>query len=300
MMITHPVGGLANQLCIYAAAKSIAKCNNHDLYLDLSHYHENSKRKFRFDELNINYEVKSSWEIMFRFKRFSFNSNKVNRFLTDRLNKKGLYGKRCITEKSLNYDISSFKSAEDIYLSGNFISYKYYKDILPELLVEFKPRRLSKSFINLVDNIKGQNFASIHFRRGDYLEDKVARDFHGLLGIEYYKKAVKWLEENKAVHKFYIFTDNVDLAKESFNFINDVNFVDQGSNISDIEELELMKYFNNNIIANSGFSRWASLLNYNVNPSVIMPKQWFKAIDLATEELGPNDWIRIESHFENF
>jgi hypothetical protein len=285
MMITQPVGGLANQLCIYAAAKGIAKCNDHDLYLDLSHYHEKSKRNFRFNELNIKYQVKSPWEILVKFKKFSFNTNKVTRYLTDRLNRKGFYGNKCITETSLNYDMSLYKNSEDIHLSGNFISYKYYKDILPELLVEFKPKTVGTNFLSLVKHIRGQNYASIHFRRGDYLEDKVSRDFHGLLGIEYYKKAVKWLVDHKGVKTFYIFTDNVELAKESFHFINDVNFVGENSNITDIEELELMKYYNNNIIANSGFSRWASLLNYNEEPSIIMPKQWFKA---------------IESHIENF
>ena len=299
MMVTQPIGGLANQLCVYAAAKNIAKCNNQELLLDLSHFHEKSKRNFRFNELNIDYKVASPWLILFKFKRFAFNSNKVFRYISDKVNKAGLYGRKCHDETSLNFDSSLFNLTGDCFLAGNFISYKYYADSLPQLSLEFKPRNLSDNVYRLINKINLNNFASIHFRRGDYIAEKSARDFHGVLGEQYYIEAVEWLKKNRGVKTFYVFTDDVTLAKKSFEFIEDINFVDQ-DNLTDIEELELMKYFKNNIIANSGFSRWAGLLNYNENPTVIMPKQWFKAIDIATEEIAPPTWIRIDSNFELF
>jgi hypothetical protein len=300
MIVTKPVGGLANQLCIYTAAKSIAKSKGVEVQLDLSHFNGQSKFKFRFDELNLNYNVISSWRILLKHHYFTFYSNRILRHIAYKMDKYGIKGSKVFSEKELRYDSSFYDIPPSSYLSGNFLSYLYYRNVMVDIKNEFKPRKLSKKAIKLIDDVKGNNFASIHFRRGDYLAEKHTRDFHGLLGIDYYKSAINWLLINKNITKFYIFTDDVELAKEAFSFLEDAFIVDRELGISDIEELELMKNINSNVLANSGFSRWAGLLNYNEDPTIVLPRDWFKGINFPTEEVGPKNWIRIDSHFETF
>jgi hypothetical protein len=297
VIVAKPVGGLANQLVIYSAAYKLSLLKVDRVYLDLSHFDGNLKRKFRLEELNFEHNICHPLTILLKFKRFAFSSNKVFRFIGEKLNKNGIYGDNCFKENSLEFDESFLYISGDVYLEGDFISYKYYSDILRDLREKFKPKQLSNSALELIEIVKNKNFASIHYRRGDYMTDAVAKSFHGLLDIEYYKNAITELEKLTPVLTYYVFTDDVEVARQDFNFLSNVEFVGEIDGLTDIDELEIMKNIKNNIIANSGFSRWGALLNYNESPNVIMPRSWFRGYDIATTEIGPDNWVRIDSVF---
>jgi hypothetical protein len=295
MIIAPLVGGLANQLVIYAAAKALAEKNNDKVFLDLIYFKRRSAVKFRFDELTIPYDIAPETELLKRFRMLRVNINRYTRWLSLFLFK----GINVYKEPCLNFDCNFFDLNGDVYLRGDFVSVNYYSHILDDLKKEFRPRIISETAKDLISKIVSENSVSIHIRRGDYANNPIALHFHGLLGSSYYKKAVELVKVQIENPKFYVFSDDIEIAKKELFFINnhDVVFVSEIKGLNDIDELELMKNTKSNIIANSGFSRWAALLNNNKSPLVVMPKQWFKAESTDTLELGLPDWHRVDSDF---
>ena len=64
--------------------------------------------------------------------------------------------------------------------------------------------------------------------------------------------------------------------------------------LSDYEELYLMSFCDNNIIANSSFSWWGAWLNKK-EKIVISPKKWFGSAlhSYITDDLYPENWVII-------
>jgi hypothetical protein len=152
-------------------------------------------------------------------------------------------------------------------IDGFFQSEKYFKDYRGEIIELFK---LKDEHIEYIDSkykyLLNDNSCVIHMRRGDYA---TARELI-ILNIEYYKKAVELIGEDK---QFIIFSDDISWCKNNFDFLDNKLFIEEQN---DLLELHLMSLFSNHIIANSTFSWWGAWLANNSN--VIMPdpkKQWF-------------------------
>jgi Glycosyl transferase family 11 len=48
------------------------------------------------------------------------------------------------------------------------------------------------------------------------------------------------------------------------------------------------------IIANSTFSWWGAWLAANKNKMVFAPEKWFARDDINTDEILPDDWIKVK------
>ena len=131
-----------------------------------------------------------------------------------------------------------------------------------------------------------QNSVSIHVRRGDYLKHKNLQT-HGLCSLDYYKKAIDYLLDQKSNLNFFVFSDDLEWCKNNFDFVQNI-FYCEGSPIEDFILMSSCKY---NIIANSSFSWWSAFLNQNQNKIIIYPNNWFVNNDLKI--YTPEDWIMI-------
>ena len=100
------------------------------------------------------------------------------------------------------------------------------------------------------------------------------------------------LKSKKQAH-FFIFSDDLDWAKDNLNFIENKTFIRLESYISDHEEMYLMSQCKYNIIANSSFSWWGAWLNQDSDKKVIAPKKWFNGSVLDPKDLIPNSWVRL-------
>ena len=88
---------------------------------------------------------------------------------------------------------------------------------------------------------------------------------------------------------FLIFSDDINWAKQNFDNKN-LYFSESNDELFDFI---LMSKCDNNIIANSSFSWWASYLNKNKNKTIVSPKKWFNPIsNLNYKDILPEDWIR--------
>lgn len=178
-------------------------------------------------------------------------------------------------------------TSDDLKIIGYFQSEKYFVNYRDEILNLFKiSDEMLSEFKSSYSDILDSESCSIHVRRGDYLS---LTDHHPVQPIEYYKKAVDIIGQDKL---YAIFSDDIQWCIDNFGFIKKKQFFNLNC---DYEELYLMSMCKDNIIANSTFSWWAAWLNTHHNKIVVAPNQWFgnKNSNLNTCDLYCDKWIRI-------
>jgi hypothetical protein len=281
-------GGLGNQLFQFITGYVLAKKNKINLRINIERLNF-SNRQFELDnfpeiyKLNIpkinNYKFYKTLKIFRIYKLINF-------FLDKNINK---------FERSpfiFNEDLLKKKISKNLSITGFFQSEKYfiyYKKIVLKLLRFSKTK--NKLLLNYLDLIKNRNSIAIHIRRGDYLNNPKVRHFHDILGESYYKKSIRHIKKSVKNPFFFIFSDDINLIKKKFLFLNKKNyiFIDTKSSISDLYLMSNCKHF---IIANSTFSWWGAWLSKNKRKIVCAPKKWVK-LKTPTPDILPKSWVEI-------
>jgi hypothetical protein len=133
---------------------------------------------------------------------------------------------------------------------------------------------------------------SIHIRRGDFSKKAETNLYHGILSSDYYKQAIEIISSKINSPKFYIFSDDINWAKENL-IVPEAVYASGQISKTHFEDLYLMSQCHHNIIANSSFSWWGAWLNDNPEKIVIAPKNWFNKGPKDTQDIIPGDWIKI-------
>ena len=274
----------------YSIAKAIVKKRNDEFKLDISFYSKQTLRKYELNQFNIEEKIANDNEII----QLAGSENtwfKIKRKLG--LNPKRL--KSFFVEKEIaRFDAEVFEYQEDIYLDGYWQNEKYFKDIREEIIRDFSLKGdISNEAKEYLGDIKNSQSVSLHVRRGDYVQNVNTNSVHGTCDLDYYKKAIKYIEHNVQDSSFYIFSDDMTWCKEHFNFLKNKIFVDDTK--SAFDDMELMKNCKNNIIANSTFSWWGAWLNENEEKIIITPKKWFLDDELEQEskDIVCESWVRV-------
>lgn len=279
-------GGLGNQLFQYAAAKSLALDNESKLFLDVGWFNSNQERIYELLNFNIQYDEKVFFSkyYNFLFKKYAFLRNDNNAKMLLNIFK----------EKSLNFQDEVLKIKSSIYLDGYFQSEKYFIRHENEIRknLQFSVGIYDDKSIFEDDVLKNQS-VSIHIRRGDYVTNKDAADFHGLLGMDYYKNSIEFIRSMVRNPVFFVFTDDPEWVLKNFSHHLPFTLVrhTQSANAG-LRDLRLMSLCKHHIIANSSFSWWGAWLNSNHKKIVIAPKEWFKKGE-APLGLIPSAWTQI-------
>jgi len=281
MIITKISGGLGNQLFQYALGRAVAKHHDVPLKLDITAY-ENYKlhKGYRLDKFNINAEIAEKNEI---------SSLKGSDFLIFKaLRRAGLRNKHTYySEKQrVVYDENVF-SHPTRYLEGYWQNERYFLSIRETILDELQPKySLSVNARSYKELFLTSTAVSIHVRRGDYLKHPEI----GVLDLDYYKRAVQYIENHVVSPRFFIFSDDIQWCKENFKFILDPIYIDETE--TEIDDLVLMSSCCHNIVANSSFSWWGAWLNKNETKMTISPKKWM-AENPSGYKWVPRTWIEL-------
>jgi hypothetical protein len=280
------IGGLGNQLFQYAAALGVARKTGAQVKVVHFNYRHDKKRFYHLDclaEKPVEAGPLSSALIFAAW------------FLSRKL-KIPLAGRRLFLEASFRFDPRIHKVAPRA-LVGYFQSYRYFSQEWPQIgeKFAFAPGSAEK-FRELAAQIEQCQAVAVHVRRGDYLSDPKSLEFHGICGLDYYREAMRTLSARHpgAGLKFFVFSDEPEVARAEFKDLDDVSYVDGGFDGWDSYlELVLMSRCKHQIIANSSFSWWAAWLNDNPGKTVIAPLRWHSEESLHPGDLIPADWIRI-------
>ena len=286
MIIVKLNRGLGNQLFQYAMGKSLARQYNRSLFLDIREFSKVvptiTTRSFELSELSI-----KDLNVIGSNHLFSFFSLILSQF--SRKARSYFF----IEEQQFHFSELPRLNPFFIHLTGYWQSYKYFESIRDELSFIFKPHHLDNYSNDLIDHVQKNNSLSLHIRRGDYVTNIHANIFHGLCDLDYYYKSINYIRCNKQVDLICIFSDDIDWVKQNL-FIEGVEIIYVSEFVIDhIQEFEIMKQCQHNIIANSSFSWWAAFLNSNPEKIVIAPKKWFNDESINTSDLCPQEWIRL-------
>lgn len=142
---------------------------------------------------------------------------------------------------------------------------KYFKDIKDKVRKELQFEQNIENALE--EDMKKSNSVSVHVRRGDY----VGSIFEQEVNMDYYKKAISWVQAKVSNPVFYIFSDDKEYVKKAFDWLEDKIIVEGYDKEKSYLDMYLMSLFKTSIIANSTFSQWAAYLNVNEHPTIVYP-----------------------------
>lgn len=271
MIIVRFQGGLGNQLFQYALYKEL-KSYRDDVKADMTVFDRGiDKRAYRLRSVfGIEVDVATPWEI---FKVSGGECNIIGKAV------RKFVLKNNIVRDNNNNTIQEIVNRKDAYLYGYWQSEKWFKEVKEQLYTEL---RLKNDW-----EAEEANSVSVHVRLGDYLE---LQDLYGgICTEEYYIKAIQYMREHLEQPKFYIFSDDIKLARKILGTHEDMMYIDNEGD--DIRDLQMMSACKHHILANSSFSWWGCWLNRTKGGIVVAPKQWNKIDD--PQDIYQDDWIRI-------
>lgn len=175
------------------------------------------------------------------------------------------------------------------YFDGFWQEEQFLKPAEREIRDKFTITDLDLRNKQMSQFIKCHNCASIHVRRGDYIEHPL---YKGICSHEYYTAAIDSLNQSIRPDYYIIFSNDIDWCKRQLTRVSDkMIFVDWNKGTDSYKDLSLMSLCNSQIIANSSFSWWSAWLNKHQNKVIISPKNWTNNPEIPHPAL--KSWIKI-------
>jgi hypothetical protein len=287
MIITRLQGGLGNQLFQYAAARLASKQQDDQrLRFHTLYYAYVRNRHFVLSQFKTKGRPVSLIEFpLFFLSTVFLTSNQyypLYRFLFP-------HRFQTFSERlQYTFDPQVLQLSGDIFMEGFWQSWRYVELVAREMRAELQlQRKLDKRAQVYLDDMRKHTSVFLHVRRGDYLK---ASGF-AICSIEYYRKAIVYMQKKLKLPHFYIFSDDISWAKENFSFLKQKTVIEQCGD--EIDELHLMTQANHAIIANSTFSWWGAWLIDSKDKIIISPDTWVDAASCDVREIVPPTWILI-------
>ena len=213
-----------------------------------------------------------------------FHSSYFSKFFIKLAVKARLKPLVCIEKYYLGYQ-EQWVHSNKYHVYGYWHSERYFKNVTEIVRKEFVFKDIDKQNMNLAHEMQDDSeytSVSIHVRRGDYFIYHLK-----VLDIDYYEKAVNYIQSKVRKPRFYIFSDDMQTATELAEKLG-INYIPVllNSGVDSYKDMFLMSQCKHNIIANSSFSWWGAWLNNNESKIVITPS-WGR--DFKCE-----DWVLIK------
>jgi hypothetical protein len=292
-VVARLVGGLGNQLFIYAAAKGIAVRNQAELVIDnITGFSKDFKynRSYLLDNFTISARIAKSSE---RLEPFA-NVRRAWLRISDRLWRGSNIA--YLREDTTRFDDRPLyaKIGPKLYMEGYWQSDRYFSDISSIIRTDFKfiwkpPEELAY----IISQIHSSESVAIHLRNFSVHDPETGV----LLDSEYYKRATSQIEQLHPKAKYFLFTDDqtfatLTMSKLNLAYDNVSILTTPFGHLADFWLMCQCKHF---IIANSTFSWWAAWLSESNVKTVIAPSQVYaeRANSWGVDGQLPIDWIKI-------
>lgn len=293
MIIVKVCEGLGNQLFQYAFARRLQK-NGKNVFLDVSDYTDekfpirrtSTKRSYQLDHFNI--KINKANERHLQRYRFLAQENWLASWISVLSEQRLWMYQVVVQEDAWEYKESYLNRKGNIYYKGWFQNSLYFSSIRKQLLKEITPNHKIHIQSGLKTLLQADNIVAVHCRRGDY------KYIRNCLPIDYYKRAMKYMEQELGNPQYLFFSDDLPWVKAQFGNKENFIYMDDYGKYEDYEELMIMSRCKNIIMANSTFSWWAAWLNTYENKIVVMPKIWaYEKGKRIIEINSPLEWIRL-------
>ncbi len=293
-IVTRLHGGLGNQLFEYAAGYALSRRLGVPLRVDTRGIGRPADRGLQLREFNLPLDEASEatirrltpqWGPWWKNKWILW-SHRITPF---RL-------RRWAKEESFDFDVRVLGLRPPVYLDGWWQSEKYFADCSDEVRKMFlKLDAPSPRVATLGAELAAAPQIAVHVRRGDYVENDDAAQFHGCASLDYYLQAVAWMRERLPGVPFCVFSDDPAWARENLRFDGPVRWIDAAPRHTTHEDFFLMGCCTHFIIANSSFSWWQAWLRDGPGQLVVAPRRWFLGHDVKPGDRFPGDWHLIDA-----
>lgn len=293
IVIPRIVGGLGNQLFVYAAARRLALVNNAELVLDdVSGFvcDFDYQRHCQLNHFNISCRKATPAERLEPLSR-------LRRCLKRAINRLRPFEKRnYLQQEGADFDsrLLTIKPHGAVYLEGYWQSEKYFKDVEPVIREELRIIP-PKDEINqeMAVRIRGYRAVALHVRYFDAPQEHGVNNAPG----EYYARAIEKMETLVPGAHYFVFSDQPAAARARIPLPDErITLIlhNQGDENA-YADLWLISQCQHFIIANSTFSWWGAWLADHPGKQVIAPG--FKIRDgkmaWGFEGLLPDEWIKL-------
>ena len=295
-IIPRIVGGLGNQLFIYATARRLALINNAELVLDNVSgftYDHQYQRRYQLDHFNIHCRKATAVERLEPFSRLRRNLlRRWNSWLP-------LDSRNYLLQEGIDFDqrLLALRFKNSLHLEGYWQSEGYFKDVASQIRVDLQINPPTDATnLACAHRIRQQPAVAVHIR---FFDDPVSARFTGVNNVSggYYERAVQAMEARVSGANYFLFSDRPEAARSLIPLPDDrVTLVrhNQGDENA-YADLWLMTQCQHFIIANSTFSWWGAWLASNDEKVVIAPgfEKREGASSWGFNGLLPENWIKI-------
>lgn len=285
-------GGLGNQMFEYACARSLQiKYKKCGILLDIDELQTDRNREF-----GLRHFILCKEAFVYTGNKYNNISRKNNSLIRlsmktiPKVTYKILRHKNVFLWDCDEYINIKLDDLKDAYLYGYFQSIKYFNDVQEVIRRDFTfSEEIPRADKNLSFLLSKKNSVCVHMRFGDYLQKE--NSYLQICTPEYYNTAIKNMLKKFDMAKFFIFSDDINMAKHNINneLLSYCVFVSGKRN--DFQDLQLMSMCNNFIISNSTFSWWAQYLSCSKDKTVVAPKKWKK--NETSRDIYMDDWILL-------
>lgn len=301
MIVVILKGGLGNQMFQYALGLSLARKYSVPLVLDTTYLNDRTPRKnftFRKYELN-SFNINPKFTLL---SRLSFILPipllwlSLSQFKARSLSVIGI--RQYVRQVGNKLDLSVLDFGGNLTLEGYFQSEQYFENFKEDILRAFSFKNdASQNTNSLIQKITNEESVCLHVRRGDYVAFKNVATEMGILGIDYYTRAISVIKREKNISRIYIFSDDIPWCRSSLNFGDiPVTYEDEIS-ISRQDGFRVMSAFRYFVIGNSTYSWWAAWIGSMRSSSrggvVVAPSIWAEGGNTNTNDILPKSWIRV-------
>ena len=284
-------GRIGNQMFQYAFARKLQGDSTEKIVLNENFLKDKTAFKNDLYHYVLNDNITSSNR---KLPYWVYRHNPFNRIMTKYF---GVF-QRKIKEKNNSlywygntYEFYKVNRKKDIFISGYYQSEKYFEGMQSILRKEFIPReevsKEASEFLKLIK--KSSDSVCITVRRGNYVTNPKFKEKFYVANEDYFKKAILEIKRKVNEPTFFVFSDDLDWAKENINLFENGFVEPPGLTLG--EKMLVMSHCNHFIISNSTFSWWAQYLGDSPNKIVISPKNWYVNGDRT--DIYQASWIRV-------
>ena len=293
MIVVKLFGGLGNQLFQYAAGRRAALRAGVPLGLDSGWFGTQSTRALDLGSMNIQARFVRSGEVPFIAPGDWTGAGRRARSIAGLRARR--HGWRLIAEREpgvVNPDVMD--AGDRSFLVGYWQSDKYFSDVAGHLAEELAPRQpLSTWAQRWADEIDAESGVSLHVRRGDFAARPDGPPGHGVLPLDYYRRAMEVLDAELSDPTYFAFSDDPGWVSDNLSHPRVIPVSGTGEGGSATDDLALMSRCRSHIVANSSFSWWGAWLGHSNGKIVIAPGLWFTDPRLRSDDIVPETWRRL-------
>jgi hypothetical protein len=287
-VIVQLAGGMGNQMFQYSLGRAISLRHKVPLKVDLSTLLDRTPRPgfvfrdYALDVFDIKAQTAVRREVPILHRRYLWGRGAL---LIDQVRREFLAnpGK----ERRGGFEPAILQAGPSVYLAGYWQCPKYFTQIESVIRADFTLRSsLPKSLAEMRNAIALTNSVCVNVRRTDFVNNPV----HGILDVEYYRRALKLLENNIQSPHVFVFADDLAWCQDNLQFGMPTTFVGNEFAGSKFEyKFELMRACKHFVIPNSTYAWWAAWLSDNPSKRVVAPEQWLPE---SISDIVPEEWLR--------